>query len=129
MASMTRISLASNAKQTNKTIVLLPSNTPDVRAHLFSIATQKLRIKKPSRILLSGGRELHSQTDFQSVLKNDITLLISSGEDYVGNITYTEHSAPTSTQPEIRVLATATPIESEAVKQLRLAAEQLPGIL
>jgi len=152
-SSSKRVTLAANNKQTNKSIILLPSSITDTHRFLLDSATKKLRIKKPSRIFVSGGRELTSSTDYNSVLKNDITLLISSGEDYVGNITHNaavtglntlnndnddnnkndqpEGIATTTTELptcQVRVIATDAPIEPTAVKQLHVAAK-LPGML
>jgi hypothetical protein len=88
----TRVTLALNAKQTQKAPLLIPASaTADpaaassIRALVFKSAQSKLRLKKPSRIYLGGtGQELLSEEDWKRNIKDDVVLLVSAGEEFVG---------------------------------------------
>lgn len=87
-----RLSVASNAKQSEKAPVVIPASaSPDpaapssIRALVLKTAQSKLRIKKPTRVFLGRtGQELLTEKDWRTNIQNDIVLLISSGEEYVG---------------------------------------------
>lgn len=103
----TRITLASNANQSIRTIVLL--SDPGTVQNILDLSRNKLRIKKPKRLFVGGsGRELLGDEDvrvlvddwyvmlFGSMKKGrnvDLwgffalrsTILVSAGEDYIGN--------------------------------------------
>lgn len=73
-----RLTLISNAKQTTKTTLLIPSpSTPAI----LKAAKDKLRLKKPSRVFLPGGNEVADITPFAT---NGAEFLISCGEEYIG---------------------------------------------
>jgi hypothetical protein len=62
-----------------------PVVATSIRALVFRAAQSKLRLKKPSRIYVAGtGQELVTENDWKSNIKDDIVLLISAGEDFVG---------------------------------------------
>lgn len=123
----TRLTLASNASQNLRCLLLLSSASPDCKTAIFTTAKSKLRLKKPSRIFLPGGEELHTSADILAVLKNDLTLLISAGEDYVGA------AAPTPT-PATAATATVHTVTSQlsldplSISQLEACA-RLPGMI
>ena len=53
---------------------------------MFKAAQSKLRLKKPSRIFVSRtGQELLTEEDWITNIKDDVLLLISAGEEYVGS--------------------------------------------
>jgi hypothetical protein len=88
----TRVTVALNAKQSQKAPLLIPatistdpSAADSIRALVFKTAQSKLRLKKPSRVYVGQtGQELRSEEDWQSNIKNDVVLLVSAGEEYVG---------------------------------------------
>lgn len=88
----TRVTVANNAKQSQKTPLVIPASlTTDpaaassVRALVFKTAQSKLKVKKPSRVFVKQtGYELVNEQDWNSSMSNDIVLLVSSGEEYVG---------------------------------------------
>ena len=87
-----RLTVTSNAKQSKKAPVIIPASaSPDpaapssIRALVLKTAQLKLRIKKPARVFLDRtGRELLTEKDWKTSIQNDVVLLISSGEEYVG---------------------------------------------
>ena len=68
--------------------MLIPASATSgdaLRTLVFKTATSKFRIKKPTRIFAAGtGEEIVSDEDWERNLKNDVTLLVSAGEEYVG---------------------------------------------
>jgi hypothetical protein len=89
----TRITVALNAKQSQRAPLLIPVSTAtdpsvatSVRSLVFKTAQSKLRLKKPSRVYVKQtGQELISQEEWKVNIKNDVVLLVSAGEEYVGN--------------------------------------------
>ena len=87
-----RLTLASNANQSTKCPILIPASastnptaSSSVRALVFKSAQTKLRVKKPTRVFVGrSGQELVSEADWKSNTNNDVVLLVSAGEDYVG---------------------------------------------
>jgi hypothetical protein len=87
-----RVTVALNTNQTIKTVVLLPADTcPDPKASkscyslVLKASQTKLRLKKVQRIFVARtGDELSTEEDWVRALKNDVVLLVSAGEDYVG---------------------------------------------
>lgn len=88
----TRLTLASNANQSTKAPVLVPASAArdpttsnSIRALVLKTAQSKLRVKKPIRVFVGGtGDELLTEEDWKRNIKDDVVLLISSGEDFVG---------------------------------------------
>lgn len=88
----TRVTVASNAKQSSRAPLLVPASTsPDpsaansIRELVFKTAQSKLRIKKPAKIYVARtGQELIAEDDWRAALKDDVVLLVSTGEEYVG---------------------------------------------
>jgi hypothetical protein len=88
----TRVTVSSNAKQSLKTPLLVPASlsfdpsaTSSIRSIVLKTAQSKLRIKKPSRVYVgSSGKELIEENDWKESLKDDVVLLVSVGEEYVG---------------------------------------------
>jgi release factor H-coupled RctB family protein len=119
-----RLTLVCNAKQTQRSGVVL-SLVPDT-AHttILSTARNKLRLKKPARIFLPGGTELQDSPSFLDHVQNGTLLLISCGEDYVGTVA----DPATSTPSPYHILANHTYVEPDAIKQLHATAS-LPGIV
>lgn len=90
----TRITVALNSNQTLRAPLLIPDSAPtdptqpnSIRALVFKTAQSKLRIKKPTRVFRAGsGKELTAEEDWRRCCagKDDITVLVSKGEEYVG---------------------------------------------
>lgn len=87
----TRVTVASNVNQSQKTPLLIPPSTSldpisSLSCHSLVIKTaqSKLRLKKARRIFVYG-KELVSQEDWVQILKDDVILLVSIGEEYVGS--------------------------------------------
>lgn len=88
----TRVTVALNAKQSQKAPLLIPEPlTADpaaavsIRELVFKTAKSKLRLKKPTRVFLGKtGQELVTEEEWKTSIKDDIVLLISAGEEYVG---------------------------------------------
>ncbi len=87
-----RTTVALNAKQSQKAPLLIPSSAPtdpaaanSIRELVCKTAQAKLRLKKPTRIYIGGtGQELLTEEDWTRNIKDDVVLLVSAGEDYVG---------------------------------------------
>jgi len=129
----TRITIASNSNQSLKAPVILPSldSGSAYFTHIIKAAKDKLRLKKPSRIFLQGGRELTAETDWSQVLEKDVVLLVSIGEDYVGNKT---EDAPSphidaNLNCSIELLAEKAFVDTECINQLETTARTLPGVI
>jgi hypothetical protein len=88
----TRVTLALNTNQSLKTPLLIPANasfnpTDAGSAYLFVLkaAAAKLRLKKVQRVFVArNGDELVAEEDWKRALKDDVVLLVSAGEEYVG---------------------------------------------
>lgn len=140
-----RITLALNSKQSQKcplvlpgTTILNPADPSSCRSLVVKAAQSKLRLKKPSRIFVAGtGKELQTEQDWKSVLRDDVVLLISAGEDYVGNIKEPppshEGDAPdlqsSGLNAPVHILAKNTYVDPLSLTQVRTTAAALPGII
>lgn len=52
---------------------------------VFNAAKSKLRLKKPTRVFVQRtGEELLDEDGWKRASRNDVVLLVSSGEEYVG---------------------------------------------
>jgi hypothetical protein len=88
----TRVTIANNAKQSQKAPLLVPTSAPadpvainSIQSLVFKSAQSKLKLKKPARVFVKQtGQELLNEADWKINIKNDITLLVSVGEEYVG---------------------------------------------
>lgn len=140
----TRVTVASNAKQSQKAPLLVPSSTSfdptshvSARSLVIKTAQSKLRLKKASRVFISGGKELTTEDDWKAALKDDVLLLVSAGEDYVGsrndeNSNPQSGNAPaaeTNLDCPIEILAEKAFIDDISIKQLETTARTLPGIV
>ena len=140
----TRVTVASNAKQSQKAPLLIPSSTSfdptspvSARSLVIKTAQSKLRLKKASRIFVSGGKELTTENDWKAALKDDVWLLVSAGEDYVGSrndekLDPRNGNAPaaeTNADCPIEILAEKAFIDDLSIKQLETTARTLPGII
>lgn len=129
----TRITIASNCNRSLKAPIILPF--PDSgsahHSHITKAAKDKLRLKKPSRIFLQGGRELTTETDWSSILGKDIVLLVSQGEDYVGNKSEDSPSGRPGANPDcvVKLLAEKAFVDEESIKQLKTTARTLPSMV
>jgi len=129
----TRITIASNSNQSLKAPIILPSldSHSAYYSHVIKSAKDKLRLKKPSRIFLQGGRELTTETDWSNLLEKDIVLLLSTGEEYVGTKTEDAPSPHPDAYPNcsIEVLAERAFVDTDSIRQLETMARTLPGII
>lgn len=88
----TRVTIALNAKQSQRAPLLLPANVSldpeaanSLRSLIFRTTQSKLRLKRPLRVFVSRtGQELITELDWKNNIKDDAVLLISAGEEYVG---------------------------------------------
>lgn len=88
----TRVTVANNARQSQRAPLLIPGfaatdpTAPrSIQSLVFKAAQSKLKLKKPYRVFVKQtGLELVSDEDWQKNIKNDVLLLVSSGEDYMG---------------------------------------------
>ncbi|KAL0639850.1 hypothetical protein Q9L58_001167 [Maublancomyces gigas] len=129
----TRLTLVLNTSQNLRCPLLLSSSSPDCKVAIFTTAKSKLRLKKPSRVFLPGGHELHTSVDILAVLKKDLTLLISAGEDYVGAVSAV-HSPSTSaatgsdTAATVHTVTSELSLDPQSITQLETCA-RLPGMI
>lgn len=87
-----RVTVALNVKQSQKAPLLIPASaTTDpiaatsIQGLVFKTAQSKLRLKKPSRVYVGRtGQELVNETDWKINVKDDVVLLVSAGEEYIG---------------------------------------------
>ncbi|ORY36732.1 release factor H-coupled R [Rhizoclosmatium globosum] len=93
-------------------------------AQVFSVAKNKLRIKKPIRLFTSGGTEVLPGFPYHT-LSNDSVLLVSSGEDFVGSVKQVE--SVTSPPATVHLMAQTAYVDSDALLQLNKTAT-LPGV-
>ncbi|KAF2657508.1 hypothetical protein K491DRAFT_703385 [Lophiostoma macrostomum CBS 122681] len=134
----TRVTLSSNAKQTSKTPLLIPASlssdpsaASSIRSLVLKTAQSKLRIKKPARVYVAGsGKELVVHDDWKECLRDDVVLLVSAGEEYVG-VKKEGGSSHEDANPNcsISILAHDAPVEQLALTQLTTTARTLPGIV
>lgn len=147
----TRITIALNSNQSQKTPLLLPSTVAlqaDVsnscRTLVIKAAQSKLRLKKASRIYVARtGQELSDTEDWRSALKDDVVLLVSAGEEYVGarkgvgcdvkGIGIDPDGNQINSQPNpdcsISILARTAPVDPLSLTQVETTAHTLPGII
>lgn len=97
---------------------------------MLKTAQSKLRIKKPSRVFLGGtGQELLTEEDWKSNIKDDVVLLISAGEEYVGLKRESKHHQEANPDCPVELLASRAPMEMLSVTQLKNTARDLPGMV
>lgn len=143
---LTRVTVASNSNQAKKTALLIPAYTsfdpnssPSCYSLVVKTAQSKLRLKKAQRVFVHGGRELTCQKDWEQVLKDDVVLLVSIGEEYVGSRKEDDHSnagqggqhthADANPGCSVERLAEATFIDSLSITQFEQTARNLPGMV
>lgn len=109
-----RVSLISNANQSQKITFLLPTASS---AAIFKAAKDKLRLKKPSRLFLPGGDEI-TENDLPNHLENGVELLISCGEDFIG----LRKSSSTNSNCQVELIAKQSFVDANAKTQLHATA-------
>jgi len=132
-----RVTIALNAKQSQKAVLLLPTSSsarPDAidsyKAFVFKAAQAKLRLKKPTRAYVGQtGHELISEEDRKSNITDDVVLLVSAGEDYVGAKRAPQTHAGVNPECPIQVLASKAPADQLSITQLTTTAHTLSGIV
>ncbi|KAJ4343126.1 hypothetical protein N0V95_006741 [Ascochyta clinopodiicola] len=85
----TRVTIANNARQSQKAPLLIPASAAadpvvpgSMRSCVFKSAQSKLKLKKPSRVYVGKtGQELINEEDWKNKVKNDDVLLVSVGEE------------------------------------------------
>ncbi|KAI9827455.1 MAG: hypothetical protein M1832_004804 [Thelocarpon impressellum] len=132
----TRVTLALNARQSQKTPLLLPKSTADPRTLILKASHSKLRLKKGSRIFEAGtGREVLGEDDWRGVLRDDVVLLVSAGEEYVGvkkgDGAFGDDASFPRSNPDcsVVVLAQEAQVDNLALTQLETTARSLPGLI
>ena len=141
-----RVTVASNSRQSRKTPLLIPASTsfdpsssPSCYSLVIKVAQSKLRLKKATRVFVHGGWELREQKDWEVVLKDDILLLVSTGEEYVGSrkedgpsdceLGGKNGASDSNPTCPVELLAEKTFVDSLSVTQLETTARTLPGML
>ncbi|KAH7388711.1 tRNA-splicing ligase RtcB-domain-containing protein [Pyrenochaeta sp. MPI-SDFR-AT-0127] len=132
-----RITVALNAKQSQRAPLLIPiSATSDpaaansIQSLVFKTAQSKFRLKKPTRVYLGNtGQELLTEEEWKTNIKDDVVLLISAGEEYVGKKRAPDIHADANLDCSIEILASKAPVDSLSVTQLTTTAHSLPGIV
>lgn len=142
----TRVTVASNSNQSQKTPLLIPdsasfdpTSSPSCYSLVIRTAQSKLRLKKAQRVFIPGGRELTEQEDWEQSLKDDVILLVSIGEEYVGSRKKDvrcsgerggQH-AHGDANPEcsIEILAANAFVDSLSITQVETTARTLPGMV
>ena len=88
----TRVTVANNARQSQKAPLIFPAAAVtdpaaagSMQFLVFRLAQSKLKLKKPTRVFVKQtGQELMDGKDWKDNIRNDAILLVSIGEDYVG---------------------------------------------
>ena len=142
----TRVTVASNSNQSQKTPLLIPASasldpksSPSCYSLVVKTAQSKLRLKKAKRVFVHGGQELTVQKDWEHFLKDDVVLLVSIGEEYVGSRKEDDHSnrgqrgqhANADANPDcsVEILAVDAFVDSLSITQLETTARTLPGMV
>ncbi|KKY19043.1 hypothetical protein UCDDS831_g05675 [Diplodia seriata] len=141
----TRLTVALNSNRNTKTILLVPSNSPadpdapaSIRAQVLKSATTKLRLKlkknSTARFFAARtGSELLAADDWTRAATSDAVILISAGEDFVGNkkpptASASHDGASNDEDCTVVNLAHDAYVDPQSLSQLRQTAETLPGI-
>lgn len=143
----TRVTVALNSKQSQKAPIVIPSSTnldpastSSCRDLVIKTAQSKLRLKRATRIFAAGGRELKVKQDWETVLTDDVVLLVSAGEEYVGskkeealnqgqNQDERGPSKSGNADCSIEVLADMAFVDPTSITQLETTARSLPGMM
>lgn len=142
----TRVTVASNSNQSQKTPLLIPASasldpksSPSCYSLVVKTAQSKLRLKKVKRIFVHGGQELTAQKDWEQFLKDDVVLLVSIGEEYVGSRKEDDHltrgqrgqhaNADANPDCPVEILAVDAFVDSLSITQLETTARILPGMV
>ncbi|KAF1939546.1 hypothetical protein EJ02DRAFT_456845 [Clathrospora elynae] len=133
----TRVTIALNSKQSQKAPVIIPASAStdpaaatSIRGLVFKTAQSKLRLKKPTRVYVGRtGQELLTEEDWKSNIKDDVVLLISAGEEYVGAKKELDVHSDVNPTSFVEILAFKAPVESLSLTQLTTTAHTLPGIV
>jgi len=124
--SHVRIKLARNGNQQDAKGCLLDVTAEDLGwTALWTLAANKLKMKKASRAFLRGGAELAVGSDALRRLANDTTLIVSPGDDYSGHVVPSSATTHSNTAGSgiYRVVASKTRVEDDAVTQLKRVSE------
>ncbi|KAF2761753.1 hypothetical protein EJ05DRAFT_183996 [Pseudovirgaria hyperparasitica] len=134
-----RITVALNTNQSQRAPLLLPltlSRNPadreSCRALVIKTAQTKLKFRKGSRIFVfRDGRELLQEQDWLDALRDDVILLVSAGEGYVGvRKEPTPEDGPVpSPDCSIHVLAKNALVDSQSIAQIENTVRTLPGLV
>ncbi|KAF3043127.1 hypothetical protein E8E12_002339 [Didymella heteroderae] len=133
----TRVTIANNAQQTQKAPLLVPGSADadpaaakSIRSLVFKTAQAKLKLKKPLRVFVKQtGQELVSECDWVHNVKNDVVLLVSAGEEYVGVKKEGTLHKDVNLNCPIELLTSKAAVEALAITQLTTTAHTLPGII
>ncbi|KAF1982931.1 hypothetical protein K402DRAFT_414694 [Aulographum hederae CBS 113979] len=124
----TNICVALNTAQNKKAPLLLPDNAPlDPSAkescyeRVIKVAQSKLRLKKGNyRVFL--GRS-------GNAVKKEAILLVSLGEEYIGNRKHGNGHAEANASCSIQTLFNTAPVDNTAITQLETTARTLSGLI
>ncbi|KAK1915452.1 hypothetical protein P3342_003262 [Pyrenophora teres f. teres] len=132
-----RLTVASNTNQSEKAPIVIPAcASPDpaapssIQTLVLKTAQSKLRMKKPIRVFVGRtGQELLTEKDWKTCIANDLVLLVSSGEEFVGIKRESNVQGKANPDCPVELLASKAPVESLSVTQLTTTAHTLPGIV
>ncbi|KAJ8114516.1 hypothetical protein OPT61_g3623 [Boeremia exigua] len=133
----TRVTIANNAKQSHMAPLLIPATTAQdpaaqssIQSLIFKNARSKLKLKRPERVFVKHtGQELIDEEDWKNDIKNDIVLLVSCGEEFVGVKKEAVVHEDRNPNCPVQVLASSAPVDSLSITQLTTTAHTLPGIV
>ena len=137
----TRLTIALNTNRNQRAPLLLPSppSPSTSEALIIKTATSKLRLKKskvkaPRIFHAKTGTELSASStleEWSRLCIDDSTLLVSSGEDYVGSGVPTSDPPTSSTEKPATIinLSHHAYVDPLSLTQLETTASTLPGII
>lgn len=126
--------IALNANRNTRSVVVI-RDSEDLEQAIIKAANSKLRLPKKAQLRVfveTTGQELLNAQSWSDILSSashpaNNMLLISAGEDFVGTVS--QSKTHQNTEVPVVNLAEASYIEDAALRQLRITAETLPGII
>ncbi|MCJ1317135.1 hypothetical protein MMC15_002457 [Xylographa vitiligo] len=141
----TRITLALNSNRSQKCPLLIPSSASyslsdpsSCRSLVIKAAQSKLRLKKASRVFVaSSGQELLEESHWKKYMEDDVVLLVSLGEDFVGarkeellpDSDITKDLESLTLGNPVYIMGNKAYIDPLSITQMETTARTLPGII
>eukprot|EP00759_Apiculatamorpha_spiralis_P017206 PhF_6_TR23297/c0_g1_i1/m.32870/K18148/rtcB; release factor H-coupled RctB family protein len=131
-----RAKIAKNGNHSDARAVVIDHSGDDMGwSSLFTLAANKLKLKKACRAFVVGGTEIPIGSDLLRRLPQDITIVVSAGEEYSGHINAdlaptvlkqlvpSDGSSPPPPAALVTIVADQTRVDEDAIQQLRKVAE------